>query len=143
LDDTRRRVLIVDDDADFITATRAVLAASGYLVEECTRARQALNRVHEFKPDLIILDVMMETGTAGFHVSYQVRNDPHHASVPILMVTAIHQSTPLRFSPATDGEYLPVEELLDKPVPADLLIEKVRRLLGEAGGDGRHVRQRG
>ncbi len=86
-------------------------------------------RVHDFSPDLLVLDVMMETGTAGFDVAYQVRKDPHYERLPILMVTAIHQTTPLRFSPETDGEFLPVEKLLDKPVPADVLLLEVAHLL--------------
>jgi CheY-like chemotaxis protein len=127
-----KRILIVDDDADFITATRAVLAGAGYEVAECTKAAQALAKVRDFRPDLLVLDVMMETGTAGFDVSYQVRKDPHFARTPILMVTAIHKTTPLRFSPETDGEFLPVEKLLDKPVPADVLLTEVAHLLESA-----------
>ncbi len=127
-----KRILIIDDDEDFITATRAVLAGAGYEVAECTKAAQALAKVRDFRPDLLVLDVMMETGTAGFDVSYQVRKDPHFARTPILMVTAIHQTTPLRFSPETDGEFLPVEKLLDKPVPADVLLTEVAHLLESA-----------
>jgi CheY-like chemotaxis protein len=127
-----KRILIVDDDADFITATRAVLASAGYEVAECTKATDALAKVREFQPDLIVLDVMMETGMAGFNVSYEVRKDPHFAQTPILMVTAIHQTTPLRFSPETDGEYLPVQKLLDKPVPADILLKEVALLFEHA-----------
>ncbi len=127
-----KRILIVDDDADFITATRAVLAGAGYEVAECTKATEALAKVREFRPDLIVLDVMMETGMAGFNVSYEVRKDPHFAQTPILMVTAIHQTTPLRFSPETDGEYLPVQKLLDKPVPADVLLKEVALLFEHA-----------
>ena len=127
-----KRILIVDDDTDFITATKAVLAGAGYEVAECTRATEALAKVREFEPDLILLDVMMETGTSGFTVSYEVRKDAHFAKTPILMITAIHQTTPLRFSPDTDGEYLPVEKLLDKPVPADVLLREVARLLESA-----------
>lgn len=124
-----KRILIIDDDPDFISATRAVLASASYEVAECTKATEAMARVREFQPDLIVLDVMMETGTAGFHVSYQVRKDPHYARTPILMVTAIHQTTPLRFSPDTDGEFLPVQKLLDKPVPAEVLLAEVAHLL--------------
>jgi len=127
-----KRILVVDDDPDFVMASRTVLVDAGYEVQTCTRAGETMAKVREFQPDLIVLDVMMETGTAGFHVAYQVRRDPHHARTPILMVTAIHQTTPLRFSPETDGEFLPVEKLLDKPVPADILIHEVAHLLESA-----------
>lgn len=127
-----KRILLVDDDPDFIMASRTVLAGAGYVVAECSNAVNALATMHEFRPDLIVLDVMMETGTAGFQVSYQVRKDPHYARTPILMVTAIHQTTPLRFSPETDGEFLPVEKLLNKPVPADVLLKEVALLVEHA-----------
>jgi CheY-like chemotaxis protein len=131
-----KRILVIDDDPDFVGVTRAVLAGGGYEVAACAKAEQALAEVHKFRPDLIILDVMMETGTAGFHVSYEVRNDPHYAKTPILMVTAIHSTTPLRFSPDTDGEFLPVQKLLDKPVPIDVLLAEVARLLRQGESDG-------
>lgn len=127
-----KRVLVIDDDPDFILAARVALTSAGYEVGECLRADSALERIHEFKPDLLILDVMMETGSAGFEVSYRVRKDPAFAAIPILMVTAIHSTTKVRFSPETDGEFLPVQELLDKPVPAEKLIEAVGRLLSAA-----------
>jgi CheY-like chemotaxis protein len=132
MDKESKRILVIDDDQDFLTATETVLSSAGYTVAECTNGRDAMAKVREFRPDLIVLDVMMETGTAGFNVSYEVRKDPHFAQTPILMVTAIHQTTPLRFSPETDGEYLPVQKLLDKPVPADVLLREVALLLEHA-----------
>jgi CheY-like chemotaxis protein len=128
------RILIVDDDPDFVATARTVLDDAGYQVAECSRAREAIACVREFRPDLVILDVMMETGTAGFHVSYEIRRDPDFTRVPILMVTAIHQTTPLRFSPETDGEYLPVQRLLDKPVAPDAMLAAVKELLAKTRG---------
>jgi CheY-like chemotaxis protein len=127
-----KRVLIIDDDPDFTLAAKVALAGAGYTVAECGRAAAAIDKIHEFKPDLLILDVMMETGSAGFEVSYQVRKDAAFAGIPILMVTAIHSTTKVRFSPETDGEFLPVQQLLDKPVPAEKLIAAVAQLLKSA-----------
>ncbi|MFO7676411.1 MAG: response regulator [bacterium] len=124
-----KRVLIVDDDPDFVLSTRAVLAGAGYEVGSCPTARDALKTAREFKPDLMILDVMMETGSAGFKVSYEVRSDPEFARMPILMVTAVHSTTNVRFSPETDKEFLPVDRLREKPVPADELLREVAALL--------------
>lgn len=127
-----KKILIIDDDPDFILAAKVALTGAGYSVAECLRAVDAIDKIHEFKPDLLILDVMMETGSAGFEVSYQVRKDPAFAGIPILMVTAIHSTTKVRFSPETDGEFLPVQQLLDKPVPAEKLIATVGQLLKSA-----------
>jgi CheY-like chemotaxis protein len=89
--------------------------------------------VKDLKPDLIILDVMMETATAGFQVSLALRSaDPKseyaaYKSIPILMLTSIHSTTPLRFGP--DQDYLPVDAFIDKPVDPDKLVAQVGALL--------------
>jgi CheY-like chemotaxis protein len=79
---------------------------------------------------------MMETDTAGFQVSLQLRSpDPRseyaaYRQVPILMLTALHTTTSLRFGP--DEAYLPVDDFVDKPVDPDVLLEKVRTLIADA-----------
>ena len=95
-----------------------------------------MQKEKEIEPDLIILDVMMETTTAGFQVSLQLRNpaaDSEYAAyrdIPILMLTAIHTTTSLRFGP--DEAYLPVDDFVDKPIDPDVLLEKVRKLTEQA-----------
>ncbi len=131
MDSQGKRILIIDDDPDFVLATKTVLADAGYTVQECSSGRLAMARIREFKPDLVILDVMMETGSAGFYVAQEVRKRPEYVRLPILMLTAIHKHTPLRFSPDTDGEYLPVQKFLDKPVAAETLLKEVAALLGQ------------
>jgi CheY-like chemotaxis protein len=129
MDAQGKRVLVIDDDPDFVLATKTMLAGAGYVTDECSSGRLALAKIREFKPDLVILDVMMETGSAGFYVAQEVRKLPEYAHLPILMVTAIHRHTTVRFSPDTDGDYLPVEKFIDKPVAADLLLKEVAALL--------------
>ena len=128
------RVLIIDDNCDMALALRLPLEAHGYEVFEARSGAEGLQMVVQIVPDVIILDVMMETGTAGFQVSLTLRN-PHPTSgyaayrhIPILMLTAIHTTTTLRVGP--DEAYLPVDDFLDKPVDADLLLEKMRALMG-------------
>ena len=84
-------------------------------------------------PDLMILDVMMDEMTEGFHVAFKIRKpetgrEPF-VDVPIIMLTAIGQRTGMKFDRLTDGEYLPVDEFLEKPVQPSILVEKVRGLL--------------
>ena len=127
------KILIIEDNPDMALAVRMPLEAHGYTVFHAYSGREGLEKVKEVKPDLIILDVMMETATAGFQVSLQLRSpDPKseyaaHRHVPILMLTAIHTTTSLRFGP--DEAYLPVDDFVDKPIDPDLLVEKVKGLL--------------
>ncbi len=129
-----RKVLIIDDSPDMVLAVSMPLVANGYEVYEAFSGTEGLQRVTEIGPDLIILDAMMETGTAGFQVSLTLRSpDPGSAyaryrHIPILMLTAIHTTTSLRFGP--DEAYLPVDDLVEKPVDSDVLLQNVRALVG-------------
>ena len=127
------KILVIEDDADMVTAIRMPLEANGYEIVAAATGAEGLQKVKEIEPDLIILDVMMETTTAGFQISLQLRSpdeDSEYAAyrhIPILMLTAIHTTTSLRFGP--DEAYLPVDDFVDKPIDPDVLLEKVRALI--------------
>jgi DNA-binding response OmpR family regulator len=129
------KILVIEDDADMVTALRMPLQANGYEVIAAATGEEGLQKVKEVEPDLIILDVMMETTTAGFQVSLELRSpspDSEYADyrdVPILMLTAIHTTTTLRFGP--DEAYLPVDDFVDKPVDPDVLLGKVEALINK------------
>lgn len=129
------KILVIEDDVDMVMAIRMPLEADGYEVIAAATGAEGLRKVKEIEPDLIILDVMMETTTAGFQISLQLRS-PDEASeyaayrnIPILMLTAIHTTTSLRFGP--DEAYLPVDDFVDKPIDPDVLLEKVHALIGD------------
>jgi two-component system OmpR family response regulator len=130
------KILVVEDDPDMVEALRMPLESNGYEVITASTGEEGLRKVREIEPDLIILDVMMETTTAGFQVSLQLRSpDPRseyaaYRHIPILMLTAIHTTTSLRFGP--DEAYLPVDDFVDKPIDLDVLLEKVRTLIEQS-----------
>jgi two-component system, OmpR family, alkaline phosphatase synthesis response regulator PhoP len=123
------KILIIDDDPDIVTSVRMCLEGEGHTVIDAPSGKDGVALLKKDRPDLIILDVMMETQTEGFQLALKLRN-PDPASefaafsrIPILMLTAIHSTTPLRFEP--DIDYLPVELFVDKPIDPDDLIGKV------------------
>lgn len=126
-------ILIIDDDPDMVLATRLCLEAAGHRVIEASNGTRGLEMIRRESPDLIILDVMMDSTTEGFQVALALRSsDPRSEyaafrDLPILMLTALHTTTPMRFVP--DQDYLPVDDLIDKPIDPDMLIEKVEALL--------------
>jgi len=128
-----KHILIIDDDPDIVMAMRMPLEVTGYTVSSAASGAEGLKKVKELNPDLIVLDVMMDTTTEGFQVSLALRNlDPTseyaaYRRIPILMVTAIHTTTPLRFAP--DENYLPVDAFIEKPIDPDTLLNKVAELL--------------
>ena len=127
------KILIVDDDDDIVFSMRLPLEAAGYRVFRAASSQEGLRKVKEIHPDLILLDVMMDSTTAGFQVSLMLRSqDPDseyaaYKKIPIIMITAIHTTTPLRFAP--DSDYLPVDAFIEKPIEPDVLLDKVREHL--------------
>jgi len=132
---SQKRILLVDDDPDQRLTVRLPLEAAGYEVFEAVDSEEGLKAVKQVKPDLIILDVMMDSATAGFQLALDIHSpDPESEykefkDTPIIMLTAIHSTTPLRFSP--DEFYLPVEIFLEKPIETKVLLEKVHNYLDE------------
>jgi DNA-binding response OmpR family regulator len=125
-----QKILIIDDDPDVVMAIRMPLESAGYEVQDAHSQESGLVAVDEFQPDLIVLDVMMETHTAGFQMAQKLHGptaDEEHKNIPILMVTAVHQTTPLRFGP--DDDYLPVEGFIDKPIDPRALLGEIEKLL--------------
>lgn len=127
------KILLIDDDPDLIVALRIPLEAAGHQVHVARSGSEGLNQVKAVVPDLIILDVMMDSYTEGFHVSLTLRDpspDSEYASfrhIPIVMLSAIHKTTPLRFGP--DEDYLPVDAFLEKSAGPQELLAKVTELL--------------
>ena len=124
------KILVIDDDPDIVTAVRMTLESAGYQVISASTGHEGLEKVKSEIPDLIILDVMMETHTAGFQLAIKLHSpDPasewrQFKNIPILMLTAIHSTTPLRYE--RDIDYLPVELFVDKPIDPEDLLGKVK-----------------
>lgn len=126
------KILIIEDDPDVVLATRMPLEHAGYEVYEAHSQSDGFAAVDVLKPDLIILDVMMDTHTAGFQLAHDLHGPtakPEHIAIPILMLSAIHQTTPLRFGP--DPDYLPVDAYIEKPIDPHRLLSEVETLLGK------------
>jgi len=134
---TKATVLVVEDDPDYIEIVRTTLQSADYIVLVADNKDDGLKLARSEQPDAIVLDVMMPEGTEGFHFVWELRQDPDQAirETPVLMLTAIHDRSALRFYPEqSDGtygpfEYLPVQDFVDKPVAPGQLLERVRRLV--------------
>ncbi len=131
----KESVLVIDDDSQMVEFVRRVLEAHSYQVHSAPSAEKGLKKVKELSPDLIILDVMLETKGEGFWTAQKLKSTDAHSEyrayshIPILMLTAINSKMKFRYSPETDGEYLPVEDFVEKPVEPSELVKKVKNLL--------------
>jgi len=124
-----RNVLVIDDDASFVTAITPILQSKGYRVEAAYNKEEAIEKIDGLKPDLILLDIMMEKLTDGFDICYKLKHDPEMKKIPVLAVSAVTKETGFRFSPATDGEYFEADDFVEKPVKPTDLLERIEKLL--------------
>lgn len=124
------KILIVDDDEDMVAALKVMLAKKNYQIVSAFSGDEGLKKAQSENPDLIILDVMLETGDKGFAVARSLRGIPELAKVPILMLTAIREKTGFDFSQeAGDETWLPVDDYAEKPLQPEELLHKVEKLL--------------
>jgi DNA-binding response OmpR family regulator len=121
--DSARNILVIDDDDDVLAYCRLVLEREGYVVRTASTAAEGLAAIKASAPALVILDVMMEEADSGFTLARTIG-----ATLPVILLSSISGAAADLFDTST----LPVKEMLQKPVPPNVLLEKVGRLLGTA-----------
>jgi CheY-like chemotaxis protein len=129
-----RRVLIIDDDEDFVASTKAMLQAQGYVVSSAPNGREGLALAAAEHPDLVILDVMMENDSTGYEVNELFKFSPDYENlrhIPILMVSSISNDPATRFSRAEELDMITPNAYLTKPLNIPRFLNEVAALLGE------------
>lgn len=121
------RILVVDDDPDFVLVVRAILEAEGYQVSEASDGMTALAMMREERPDVVLLDVMMSTTLEGVDVSREMEKDPQLRDVPIIMVSSIATSEYAAEFP--DDERIPIAAWISKPIQPGVLLKTLRRFV--------------
>lgn len=122
-------ILCIDDDQDILDSLKITLESNNHKVTTAINGEIGYQKAQEINPDLIILDVMMNSDTEGFHTSYNIRRNEKLKFTPILMLTSVNQESEFTFSPDTDGEFLPVDAFIEKPFTPKSLKELVDKLL--------------
>jgi CheY-like chemotaxis protein len=122
------KILIVDDDPDFVEATRIVLEQHGHETLSAASGDEGLQVIRSEKPDLVVLDVIMSSILDGLNVSQQLQEDPEFKDIPIIMVTSIANTDYAALFP-TD-EYVHISAFMTKPISPDQLMSQVNRFLG-------------
>ncbi len=122
----RKTILVIDDDELFVETVTAVLE-SDYTVRRASNGKEALKSVEERRPDLIILDVMMDYMSEGFDVAHALRTNPETASIPIIMLTGVDQVYDYRVE--VDESWIPWDRYFEKPIAPDRLLAEVRALI--------------
>jgi CheY-like chemotaxis protein len=121
------KILVVDDDPDFVEFTRIVLEREGHTIVSAAGGGEALDKIVEETPDLIVLDVIMDTVLDGLSVSQELGEHEEYKQIPIVMITSIANTDYAELFP-TD-EYVHLNTFLTKPVAPERLVKEVNRLL--------------
>ena len=121
------KILVVDDDPDFVEFTRIVLEREGHTIVSAAGGGEALDKIVEDTPDLIVLDVIMDTVLDGLSVSQELGEHEDYKQIPIVMITSIANTDYAELFP-TD-EYVHLNTFLTKPVAPERLVKEVNRLL--------------
>jgi len=119
------RILVVDDDPDFVDLCRRILSKEGYQVSAASDGQQALSMMQNEQPDLVLLDVMMRTPLEGVTVAEKIAADPKLKTIPVVMVSSIDSSQYANLLP--DTLHIPVDAWISKPIDPDHLVRTVRR----------------
>jgi CheY-like chemotaxis protein len=122
------KVLVVDDDPDFVKVTTKVLEKAGHQVTSASNGAKALKAMRQDVPDVVLLDIMMSYILDGLDVSREMAEDPALKDVPVIMVTSLTGVKGSGMFP-TD-EYVPVDEWLTKPVDPETLLDRVNQAAG-------------
>lgn len=122
------KILLVDDDPDFVEATKIVLESAPYDVAVAYNGDEALQKVSEVNPDLIILDIIMPEQD-GFKVCEALKSDPELAQIPVIMLTSLSQRMGETAFSLTNGMMLEADDYVDKPVTPDELLNCVKKFL--------------
>ncbi|MBN1806853.1 MAG: response regulator [Sedimentisphaerales bacterium] len=121
------KVLMIDDDTEFIDATTNLLEAKGYDVVSASNGKDGFEKAKAEKPDIILLDVMMTTKSEGFDVAREMHKDDALKNTPVIIITGVRKEMNLPFGFEPDEVWLPVKAVLEKPVKPDDLLSTIEK----------------
>jgi two-component system alkaline phosphatase synthesis response regulator PhoP len=125
---TKANVLVVDDDPDIRVMLSTVLEAEGYSVSTAKDGVECLERIHERKPDLLILDLLMPRKD-GFSVVRELRSNQEYCGLPILILTAVPEEASRRRYELEVGVSMDVQDYVVKRIRPPELLRRVEKLL--------------
>jgi len=135
---SKKRILVVDDDPDILDQVSLVLSGAGYEVVCAAGRQEAEDAILSARPDLAVVDLMMEEMDAGFVLCHEIKRV--HPGTPVVLLTAVRSATGLSFAPYSDEAkaWMGADKALDKPVRPEQILAEVRRLLGEVPAPAAH-----
>ncbi len=125
-----RKILIVDDDSDFVEAVTMILKSKKFEVVAAYDGKEGIEKVKTERPNLVVLDVMMPEKD-GYTVCRELKSDPKWSHIPILLLTAVASHVPTTRFTQQMGMETEADDYIDKPVEPDVLVKRIETLLAK------------
>ncbi len=135
----RNKILVIDDDDDFVEATCLLLQAQGYSVSHAPNGQEGFKKAKEESPDLILLDMVMTYKTEGAETAKAFADDAAVHKIPVILITGARREHDLPFELKAETPALPVKAILEKPVKPELLLRMVKAHIIKTGREHRSV----
>jgi len=125
-----KKILIVDDDSDFVEAITLILRPKKFEVVAAYNGKEGIEKVKSERPDLIVLDVMMPEKD-GYSVCKELKSDPRWSHIPVLLLTAVVSHVPTTRFTQQMGMETEADDYIDKPVEPEVLVKRIEALLAK------------
>ncbi len=128
-----KRLLVIDDDPDFVSGIKTILDAAGFEVDVAYDPKEGLKALQRQQYNLLLLDIMMGRGAEGVMIARKLRKDPKLREMPVLIITGMREQIAFLFpGEPIHPRFVEVDELVEKPVEPGMLLEKVNALIQAA-----------
>ena len=124
------KILVVDDDNDYLESISSILEANGYEVLTADNGEDGFEKAVTEHPQLIIIDLLMNTVNEGYDFCLKAGYDKRVGEIPLLMISSVRKNEAFKdgdFTP--DKFFFPIDAFLDKPVDKETLLKQVSSLL--------------
>jgi len=139
----KKRLLIIDDDPDFVEGIKSVLLTGDYEVDATYNPKDGFDALQTKHYDLLLLDIMMGRGAEGVMLARKMGSDPVLRDIPVLIITGIREQIAYLFpGQAVHPHFVAVDELVEKPVEPGLLLDKVQSLIETAEARKKQQKQK-
>jgi len=131
-----KKILVADDDVQFVESVRTLLESTGFVVSHTYHAKDVIDTARNVKPDLILLDVMFAgpPGPDGFKISRLIHQDPELKAIPVIIISGIRKVLGSPFTYEPDEKWMPVKSFIEKPIKPGELLSEVSKVLGAPPG---------